>query len=56
MFDRSSAFFTYGTLLLSAGTLILNNYAKDLNPGAEAQKDRKAVAVERARILSESID
>ncbi len=44
VFDRSSAFFTYGTLLLSVGMLILNSYAKDLNPGAEAQKHREAAA------------
>lgn len=44
VFDRSSAFFTYGTLLLSVGMLILNSYAKDLNPGAETQKHREAAS------------
>jgi hypothetical protein len=44
IFDRSSAFFTYGTALLSVGMLILNSYAKDLNPGAETQKHREAAA------------
>jgi SMODS and SLOG-associating 2TM effector domain family 4 len=44
VFDRASVFFTYGTLLFSVGMLILNSYAKDLNPGAEAQKHRDAAA------------
>lgn len=44
VFDRSSAFFTYSTLMLSVGMLILNSYAKDLNPGAESQKHREAAA------------
>ena len=44
VFDRSSAFFTYGTVLLSVCMLILNSYAKDLNPGAETQKHREAAA------------
>ena len=37
VFDKSSALFTYGTLLMSVAMLILNSYAKDLNPGAEAE-------------------
>jgi hypothetical protein len=44
VFDRSSAFFTYGTALLSISMLILNSYAKDLNPGGEAQKHREAAS------------
>jgi hypothetical protein len=44
VFDHTSLFFTYGTLLVSLGMLILNSYAKDLNPGAEAQQHREAAS------------
>ncbi len=44
IFSKSSPFFTYGTLFVSLVTLYLSSYAKDLNPGAEAQKHREAAS------------
>ena len=44
IFDKTSAFFTYGTALLSASGLILNAYFKNLDPGALAQKHREAAS------------
>jgi hypothetical protein len=44
IFSKSSPFFTYGTLIVSLVTLYLSSYAKDLNPGAEAQKHREAAS------------
>jgi hypothetical protein len=44
IFDKSSPYFTYGTAILAITTLIVNSYAKDLNPGQDAQKHREAAA------------
>jgi hypothetical protein len=44
VFSKSSAGFAYTTAILSVATLILNSYAKDLDPGQEAQKHRAAAS------------
>jgi len=44
VFSKSSAWFAYATAALSATTLILNSYAKDLDPGQESQKHRAAAS------------
>lgn len=44
VFDRSSQLFTYGTAVLAIVNLVLSSYAKDLNPGGEAQKHREAAS------------
>jgi hypothetical protein len=44
IFDKSSPYAAYATLALSIGMLVLNSYAKDLNPGEEAQKHRETAS------------
>jgi hypothetical protein len=43
IFDKTSTA-AYATLTLSVALLILNSYAKDLNPGQEAQKHRETAS------------
>lgn len=40
IFDKNSQLFAYGTAALAISMLILNSYAKDLDPGQKAQKHR----------------
>jgi SMODS and SLOG-associating 2TM effector domain family 4 len=44
LFARDTPVFAYATALLSFGTLLLNSYMKDLDPGAAAQKHREAAS------------
>lgn len=44
LFDKSGVWFAYATAALSIITLIVNSYAKDVNPGALAQKHREAAS------------
>lgn len=44
LFDRSNLLYPYATATLSIATLIVNSYAKDLNPGASAQKHRETAS------------
>src|ERR1700716_1666222 len=43
-FEKTSAYAAVLTLVLSVAMLILNSYAKDLNPGQEAQKHRETAS------------
>ena len=40
VFDKASPYFPYATAILAIALLILNSYAKDLDPGQKAQKHR----------------
>jgi hypothetical protein len=44
LFDRTSPFFAYGTAALSIALLIVNSYAKNLDPGKIAQQHREAAS------------
>jgi hypothetical protein len=44
LFSKQSIFFAYATAALSISMLILNSYAKDLDPGQQAQKHRETAS------------
>jgi hypothetical protein len=44
VFDRSSAWYAYGTAALALSLLVLNSYLKNLDPGQLAQKHREAAS------------